>query len=195
MGCTTKALRYYFLGKYAPFARHSSLDHLPSPPFSLPGDGRGGKEDFRAPLEKGAGREQKTTHGRSPKKPTVGRRDDLQWVVETTYSGSSMRPTVGRNKERQEARRSLLELVRREESLIFSQMSITEAPTLRRVMNSHSVGTSIYGPGERPRIRSLLTRRRARSGSLDYPNLMSHHSWDPQCHHRQRMSQVHPPTA
>ena len=105
-----------------------------------------------------------------------------------------MRPTVGRNKEWQEALRSLLELVSREESLIFSQMNIIEAPTLRRVMNSHSVGTSIYGPWERPRIRSLLTRCRARSGSLDHPNLMSRQSWDPQCHHRQRMSKVHPPT-
>ena len=88
MECTTKALRYYFLGKYAPFARHSSLDHLPSPPFSLPGDGRGGKEGFRVSLEKGAREGQKTTHGRSPKKTTVGREDDLQWVVDATYRRS-----------------------------------------------------------------------------------------------------------
>ena len=33
-------------------------------------------------------RGQKTTHGRSSKKPTVGRRCDLPWVVETTYSRS-----------------------------------------------------------------------------------------------------------
>ena len=85
---------------------------------------------------------------RGKKRPTVGRRKNLLWVVKTTYRRSSMRSTVGRNKEKQEALRSLLELVRREVSLIFSQMNIIEAPTLRRVMNSHSVDASIYGPGE-----------------------------------------------
>ena len=37
----------------------------------------------------------KETHGRSPIKPTVGRIDDLPWVVKATYRGSSRRPTVG----------------------------------------------------------------------------------------------------
>ena len=30
-------------------------------------------------------RGQKGMHGRSPKKPTVGREDDLQWVASATY--------------------------------------------------------------------------------------------------------------
>ncbi len=29
----------------------------------------------------------KTTYGRSSKKPTVGRKDDPQWVASTTYCG------------------------------------------------------------------------------------------------------------
>ena len=95
MECTTKALRYYFLGKYAPFARYSSPDHPPSLPFSLPGDGRGRKEGCRASPEKGAGEGQKTTHGRSPKKPTVGREDDLQWVVDAIYPRSFSCPAEG----------------------------------------------------------------------------------------------------
>ena len=34
--------------------------------------------------------------GREQKRPTVGRRCDLLWVVETTYSRFFGRPTVGR---------------------------------------------------------------------------------------------------
>ncbi|ERJ70341.1 hypothetical protein HMPREF1556_01609 [Porphyromonas sp. oral taxon 278 str. W7784] len=34
-------------------------------------------------------------HGRSPKRPTVGRRCDLPWVVLTTYSRFFGRSTVG----------------------------------------------------------------------------------------------------
>ena len=41
-----------------------------------------------APSRRELQRGQKTTHGRSSKKPTVGRRCDLPWVVETTYRRS-----------------------------------------------------------------------------------------------------------
>ena len=42
---------------------------------------------FTSGLERLAPKGQKTTHGRSSKKPTVGRLDDLQWVAKTTYHG------------------------------------------------------------------------------------------------------------
>ena len=40
---------------------------------------------FTSGLERLAPKGQKTTHGRSSKKPTVGRDDDLQWVAKATY--------------------------------------------------------------------------------------------------------------
>ncbi len=40
------------------------------------------------PSIEGEGQGQKTTYGRSPKKPTVGRLTDLPWVVEATYRRS-----------------------------------------------------------------------------------------------------------
>ena len=49
----------------------------------------------RASLEKGAGEGQKSTHGRSPKKTTVGRQDDLQWVVDAIYRRSFSCPAGG----------------------------------------------------------------------------------------------------
>ena len=39
-----------------------------------------------ARIEWALGRGQKTTYGRSSKKPTVGRSTDLPWVAKTTYS-------------------------------------------------------------------------------------------------------------
>ena len=36
------------------------------------------------------------TYGRSPKKPTVGRRCDLPWVASTTYSRFLLSPLEGR---------------------------------------------------------------------------------------------------
>ena len=41
-----------------------------------------------ARIEWALGRGQKTTYGRSSKKPTVGRSTDLPWVVKTTYRRS-----------------------------------------------------------------------------------------------------------
>ena len=40
---------------------------------------------FTSGLERLAPKGQKTPHGRSSKKPTVGRLDDLQWVAKATY--------------------------------------------------------------------------------------------------------------
>ena len=40
---------------------------------------------FTSGLERLAPKGQKTTHGRSSKKPTVGRLDDLPWVAKATY--------------------------------------------------------------------------------------------------------------
>ena len=37
----------------------------------------------------------KTTYGRSPKKPTVGRLTDLPWVAKATYRRFLFRPSVG----------------------------------------------------------------------------------------------------
>gem|GEM_PF-4470103 len=40
---------------------------------------------FKIPLGERLSRGDFATYGRSPKKPTVGRLDDLQWVASTTY--------------------------------------------------------------------------------------------------------------
>ena len=40
---------------------------------------------FTSGLERLAPKGRKTTHGRSSKKPTVGRLDDLQWIAKATY--------------------------------------------------------------------------------------------------------------
>ena len=40
---------------------------------------------FTSGLERLAPKGQKTTYGRSSKKPTVGRDDDLLWVAKATY--------------------------------------------------------------------------------------------------------------
>ena len=40
-------------------------------------------------------RGQKGMHGRSPKKPTVGREDDLLWVVDAIYRRSFSCPSEG----------------------------------------------------------------------------------------------------
>ena len=56
------------------------------------GEGRGLSGRRRgaslARIEWALGRGQKTTYGRSPKKPTVGRSTDLPWVAKTTYRRS-----------------------------------------------------------------------------------------------------------
>ena len=43
--------------------------------------------------------------GKGKKRPTVGRRKNLLWVVSPTYRGSQRRPTVGRQKGSRERRR------------------------------------------------------------------------------------------
>ena len=44
---------------------------------------------FKIPLGERLPRGDFATYGRSPKKPTVGRIDDLPWVASTTYRRSS----------------------------------------------------------------------------------------------------------
>ena len=44
-------------------------------------------------MKRGARGGEKTTYGRSPKKPTVGRIDDLPWVGKATYRRSFFRPS------------------------------------------------------------------------------------------------------
>ena len=48
---------------------------------------------FKIPLGERLPRGDFATYGRSPKKPTVGRRDDLQWVARTTYSRFLLPPS------------------------------------------------------------------------------------------------------
>ena len=56
---------------------------LPCIPLSLPPHGRKNLSPLRERASEGG---EKTIHGRSSKKPTVGRQCDLQWVGKTTYS-------------------------------------------------------------------------------------------------------------
>ena len=56
--------------------------------FVLSGDSGRRRGASLARIEWALGRGQKTTYGRSSKKPTVGRSTDLPWVVKTTYRRS-----------------------------------------------------------------------------------------------------------
>ena len=78
-----KALR---LGPRKKWAKHGV--------FSLPNIGGFAGEE-PTPLLGGEGEGQKTTYGRSSKKPTVGRLTDLPWVAKTTYR----RPHLGSFRE------------------------------------------------------------------------------------------------
>ena len=64
--------------------------------FSLPNIGGFAWEE-PPPSIGGEGEGQKTTYGRSSKKPTVGRLTDLPWVARTTYHRSLLGSFRGAN--------------------------------------------------------------------------------------------------